>query len=879
MRLHHLQGREKKGYTTFGCVWEKGEATSLDFRLLDNTGKELPVQSKVMAWWLDKSIKWSAHTANVEQMTEEVELTYEKVSKEDLVFGRNDMRRSCLCEKGIQIQETVEDYCVDTGKLKLTIDKAQGCFLARNLICNQKVIASSVYPVFVWETRQENGYNRSFECKEFKGEILSVELEEQGALQTVFCFKGNHIPAEKNKAKMPFVIRMYLWADSEDIRLQHTFLYDGEEDRDYLKGMGIRFDMNMSSKKYDRHIQFGTDKNHFHEAAVMLASNSPKLAPEIFEKQLAGEFVEYDKGSLVEQVAPDIPLWNDYSICQDSAYHYAIRKRTEDGCCELTCLEGKHGQGTMAVNSQYGGLLLGIKDFWQKYPSGLEVKGLGEAKTTATIWFYAPQSESFDFRHYSKKSYPRTCYEGFDYVGATAYGIGVTSEARMKVLNSFVKEEEMEAFARLVQKPAVYIGEPQYYHAKKAFGYWSLVSKETEVECWLEEQMDKAFSFYKQEVDARDWYGLFDYGDVMHTYDAIRHVWRYDFGGMAWQNTELVPTYWLWLYFLRTGREDVFTMIEAMSRHCSEVDTYHFGPLKGLGSRHNVRHWGCSCKEPRIAMAGHHRFLCYLTGDSRLLDIFEEVKDSDYTMIERQKARNIDNPNYKPGARSGPDWSTFTSNWMTWYEMTLEEWYRERMETGIRDIMETPYGLASGPDYGYDVDNAHLIYQGEVENTPNQHLQICMGAPQIWFELADMLEDDSLNLLMERLGAFYYLDKEEKARITEGKIKDRPFDWPRFATAVSAFSAMRRQDEKLAKQTWKILLESLWQDSGKDGHRMQEYAKGAQGESYYEIPWITTNTTAQWCLNVMMCLEFIREYLPKSMDELEKIMESKGERI
>ncbi len=448
----------------------------------------------------------------------------------------------------------------------------------------------------------------------------------------------------------------------------------------------------------------------------------------------------------------------------------------------------------------------------------------------------------------------------------------VTSEARVQLTDCFAGEKELNEFSERVQKPSIYVGEPQYYHDKRAFGYWSLSPSGSEVECWLEEQMDKAFEFYKQEVEARDWYGLFDYGDVMHTYDAIRHVWRYDFGGMAWQNTELVPTYWLWLYFLRTGREDVFTMIEAMSRHCSEVDSYHFGPLKGLGSRHNVRHWGCSCKEPRIAMAGHHRFLCYLTGDMRLLDIFEEVKDSDVTMIERQQARNMNNPNYKPGARSGPDWSTFTSNWMTWYELTLDETYRRKIETGIQDIMATPYGLASGPDYGYDVENAHLIYQGEVENTPNQHLQICMGAPQIWLELCDMLEDDSLNLLMERLGTFYYLDKEEKARLTDGKIKNRPFDWPCFATAVSALSAMRRKDKELAKQTWKILLSSLWQDNGREGHSMKEYTKSTEGRSYYEIPWITTNTTAQWCLNVMLCLEFIREYLPKNMEELERWM-------
>ena len=67
--------------------------------------------------------------------------------------------------------------------------------------------------------------------------------------------------------------------------------------------------------------------------------------------------------------------------------------------------------------------------------------------------------------------------------------------------------------------------------------------------------------------------GFWDYGDVMHSYDNERHVWRYDLGGMAWDNTELGTDMWLWYSFLRTGRADVFRMAEAMTRHTSEVDT------------------------------------------------------------------------------------------------------------------------------------------------------------------------------------------------------------------------------------------------------------------------------------------------------------------
>jgi len=210
----------------------------------------------------------------------------------------------------ISIQESTEYYNIDTGKLALVLPKGKSACLAQGLVRNGIEIVSKVYPVFVWETREENGYSQRIEDKEFQGEITSVELEEQGPLQAVICFKGNHISEQPDMPKMPFVIRMYLWAGSDELRFQHTFLYDGKEERDYLKGMGIRFDVNMSPKKYDRHIQFGTDKQHFHEVAAMLASNSPKLAPEIFKKQLEGEFAEYDTESLVEQVVSDIPVWH-----------------------------------------------------------------------------------------------------------------------------------------------------------------------------------------------------------------------------------------------------------------------------------------------------------------------------------------------------------------------------------------------------------------------------------------------------------------------------------------------------------------------------------------------------------------------------------------
>ena len=49
------------------------------------------------------------------------------------------------------------------------------------------------------------------------------------------------------KPGMPFVIRLYLGAGSREMKIVHTFLFDGNEEKDYLKGMGTRSAKERSS--------------------------------------------------------------------------------------------------------------------------------------------------------------------------------------------------------------------------------------------------------------------------------------------------------------------------------------------------------------------------------------------------------------------------------------------------------------------------------------------------------------------------------------------------------------------------------------------------------------------------------------------------------
>lgn len=358
-----------------------------------------------------------------------------------------------------------------------------------------------------------------------------------------------------------------------------------------------------------------------------------------------------------------------------------------------------------------------------------------------------------------------------------------------------------------------------------------------------------------------------DYGDVMHTYDGERHCWKYDMGGYAWQNTELVPTLWLWYYFMRTGREDVFTMAEAMSRHTSEVDIYHFGKFKGLGSRHNVVHWGDACKEPRISMAGHHRFLYYmLGGDDRLKDIFEDVRDADYSTLEIDPLRffyNKEDMKMPTHARTGPDWASYCSNWFTWSEITGDFTYMDKIKTGLSDIKKSPMRMISGSNYEYDPRTGHLGYIGE-SAAGGSHLAICMGEPQFWFELADCMEDEELKCMLVEYGRFYYLPPEEKERESGGLISSNGWSFPYMAAALAAYSARYGDNEALAGKVWDTLITELKKEDGRGGFNISTVRDYYNAPEIQEIKGVSTNFTSQWCLNVITSLELIGNKLANS---------------
>lgn len=827
---------------TWGIPWKKGELKKVDNLALRNgSGENSYIQSWPLAYWPDGSIKWSAQSSIFDNNSDN---SYEVVKVNELLHSNNSIR----------IEEDENNITVDTTKMICKINK-NGQDIIEEVLIGGRNVNKGGRLVAISEIRDGN----TIKYEKYYSKIQNVETETKGPLRVVIKVSGVH--QNESREWLPFTLRLTFSLGLSHFKITHTFFYDGNPKTDFIKGLGLEFKLNLQGNEFNKHVRYALEEDIYSEPAKLLLTRFYHVNNKAYEKQINGEFVnleEVDNGLI--NAAKQNTIWNDFKLIQDSASHYKIVKRSDEDLAYIDVMHGNRANGLMYIGAENCGLALGLKNFWQRFPSSLEVTGLSSEETKATLWLWDTSVQAMDLRHYSKNHH-MVAYEGFEEIRSTPVGIANTSDIYVGCYNGLESNEELKNTAGEWQNNALLVCDPEYYYYTEATGKWGIPDKENPIKKFFEDQLDNNFEFYKNEVEQRSWYGYWNYGDVMHTYDGVRHMWRYDLGGYAWQNTELVPNIWLWYQFLRTGNKDVFKMIEAMTRHNSEVDVYHFGEYKGLGSRHNVLHFGCSCKEIRINMAILHKNYYYLTADERIGELLTEMRDADKATEELEPLRGFfPDSKLKTHIRTGPDWSAFCSNWEAEWERTNNEEYKNKILIGMEIIKNLPMRLLSTPACGYEAKTSKLIHMN-VPATGEYHMMISFGAPQIWMEMADLLEDETWKDMLAEFGEFYMMPDEEKKKRTNGKLSDRCFHWPMFATGMAAYAANRNKNPELAEKAWKLLLKELNQETKK----MISLNTIDSWKKIIEDPNVTTNCVSQWSINTIMCLELIGDMIPDNL--------------
>lgn len=799
IRLKWLENRaEGQTVCTFSVPWDRGMLTNEKLLTIeDPVGRRINNESHVLAYWDDGSIKWTNHGISEMDPAEYYEIYICKANPGQSGTGSQEALLGTAGKEFIQI---------DNGILLVKIPVG-GKDILRDLYIGERLVCRKAMLVSIKECHSSFEEGKEIRYDQFESTVTSAVLEKNHSVKAVVKVTGKY--RYKAKEWLPFQIRFTFYRNNPEIRMVHTFFYDGNPNKDMIKGIGLRYYQTLEGELYNRHVRISGDTGFLTESPKMLTTaRTTKRYETLLKEQMDGKNIEFTKeDGVFAGLLKDSAVWEDYRIHQDSASHYQIKKRTKKQCSWVSVKHGTRSGGGVYLGGTNGGIFSGIRNFWQKYPAAVDLYHIAGDEAEITLWFWSPYGESMDLRHYDTDTHMESSYEGFDEMRSTPYGIANTTEVSLVVSVSTPSHTALKQMERKLQNPDLLVCTSEYYSSAKAFGIWQSEDTSTDFGRWLESRQKQLIQAFKEQIEVHQWYGFWNYGDIMRFYDPVRHCWKFDLGGCAWNNSELVPDMWLWYSFLHNGDSTAFRLAEAYTRHGSEVDQYHFGEYKGLGSRHNVVHWGCGCKEPRVSMAGLNRFFYYLTGDERMGEILDEVADADYTTVNLDPLRTIvASDGYLTHARSAPDWSSYCANWMTKWERYQDFSYRNKILTGIRSLIEMPLGLNSGPMFGYDPGTGSLIHIGD--NNQSYHMCNCFGSIQVWQELSYMLQNKEFDRLLEEYGAYYVLPYEEKKR-RNPEITADLWGMPGMVIPISAFAAYRKGDKELGARIWQIAVKEL----------------------------------------------------------------------
>ena len=813
--LHWLDGvPDVQQPVSFGVPFAQGELRDVSTLTLNHG---IATDTWVNARWPDGSVKWAGLAAVVPENANDLKVVRQSAKVKD---------------NGLTIHEDTGQIMVEAGKLKAWLSK-QGRQLFDSLeIDGRRVGGSAVL------TASAGGV-------EYLSLVKKMTVERQGRVRAVIRIEGVH--QSPSREWLPFTVRLYFYAGSEQIRLVHTFVYDGDQQRDMITSLGVRLKVPMHEAVYNRHVAFATgDDGVWAEPVQVLEAGSDRSrlrAMQMAGKEIKGE----DIPQRTRLMLSDWAQWDGYRLSQLTDNSFSIRKRATVQSPWLGTLTGVRSPGYVFVGGTQGGLGVALKDFWQSYPSTIEVGKARSDEAELTLWLWSPEAEPMNLCHYDTVAHGlRASYEDVQEGMSTPYGIARSSVVWILPQATYGGKAQVAADARRLTADTRLLPTPEYLYEKRAFGIWSLPHGDNAVERRLGQYID----FYKNAIEQQKWYGFWNYGDMMHAYDFDRHSWRYDVGGYAWDNTELATPMWLWYNFLRTGRADIWRMAEAMTRHNSEVDTYHIGPFAPLGSRHNVSHWGCGAKEARISQAAFSRFYYYLTTDERTGDLMTEQVDADTLLYHLDPMRlaepREDYPCSAPARlRVGPDWLAYAGNWMTEWERTGNLKYRDKIVAGMRSIAELPDGVFTGNlAKGYDPATGRLSYNGDPALRSTNHLLSIMGGFEVMNELLPLTKETSF--------AETWLDLARRYKKMAFEVRHNNFPVRR----LEAYAAWHDRDATRMASTW----QALWQLAD-HGLRLPDTSTRLMPPDVPmpmdELPGLSTNNAALWSLDAIYMLEVL----------------------
>lgn len=345
--IHWLDGKApgSKVGVSFGVPWKKGQLRRQEaLGLLTERGEKLPIQTWVLATWPDGSVKWSG-IATVAGRLEDGAI--------QLVRGVKDAATPTGASEAIRIRRSETALEVDTGALRCRVVR-WGSGLIDSLVVGEKELGGRADLVCLRENSPPSTDVPSTARERYLGRVKAVEVEQDGPVRAVLRITGVHRGEVSAREWLPFVVRLYFYAGSAEIRIVHTIIFDGDPERDFIRGLGLRFSVPMREQIHNRHIRFGGEGRGVWAEPIQPMKGrdgrfaaDPVTGSDVFPVQARGkrvpnrdQFSPRSRGWLDDWAA-----WRDFKLVQSSARGFLIQKRTNAASAWLSAGEGGAGPG------------------------------------------------------------------------------------------------------------------------------------------------------------------------------------------------------------------------------------------------------------------------------------------------------------------------------------------------------------------------------------------------------------------------------------------------------------------------------------------------------------------------------------------------------